>query len=176
MSTLLSVPPATVPMLVNELIWTAVVPLVIAAGVIGTAAWLSIRPRPAWALGVGLGYIVGSVAVTSRSAGLSPAVAKLVRPHEAHDWLPLAVLLAMGVTLLAAAAPRAWQRWIVGLAGLVRVSPCRCDCWPAMSPPNGRPARSWPTSPCSLPPWHSSGCCWPPLVTTSSPASARSCW
>ncbi|MEX0641479.1 MAG: hypothetical protein WD468_02195, partial [Pirellulales bacterium] len=110
------------PMLVNELIWSGGVPLVAAAIAVAVSARFGVRPRAAWALGVGLGFVVASAALTTRTVGMSAAVAKHAQPIEAHDWLPLAVLAAMGVTLLASATPREWQRWIVGLAGLMCVA------------------------------------------------------
>jgi hypothetical protein len=61
------------------------------------------------AIGIGLGYIAGQVALASR-AGVANALATLFEPREAADWLPYAVLLALGIAFFAAHAPPAWQR------------------------------------------------------------------
>jgi hypothetical protein len=45
----------------------------------------------------------------------------LVSPREASDWLPHAVLLALGVTILATYAPRRWQFGVIGLAALLAI-------------------------------------------------------
>jgi hypothetical protein len=103
-------------MLVNEIIWSAALPLVTAAATMAIAGWWRLRPRAVWALAIGLAYVIAGTAFTSRAIGFVNALGKLLRPLEAQDWLPPAVLMAMGITLLAVAAPRTWQRWIVALA------------------------------------------------------------
>ncbi len=78
-------------------------------------------PAVACAAGVGLGYIAGQLTLAGR-AGLGWALTSLIRPREARDWLPLMVLLAMGVTTVATYAPRAWRPWVVGLATLLAMA------------------------------------------------------
>lgn len=106
--------------LANELLWIVTVPLVAAAAAAFVARRLRLRPQAAWAGGVGLGVVAGQLGLSSR-AGFAAGLAALLRPHEARDWLPPAVLLAMSVTMLAVYAPRAWRRWIVALAALVTI-------------------------------------------------------
>src|SRR5262245_45534172 len=79
-------------------------------------------PAPiAWANGAGIGYIVGQLGLAARRGGVERVISTFIRPHEAADWLPLAVLLALGVTVLAIYAPRAWQRIILVLAALMTI-------------------------------------------------------
>jgi hypothetical protein len=106
----------------STLAWTALPPLAAALAMMVVARQLGVRPRAAWAMAVGLGYVVGQAVVVGRTVGPGGALAKLARPHEARDWLPLLVLVAMGITLLGAAAPRTWQRWLVGLGALLCVA------------------------------------------------------
>jgi hypothetical protein len=93
-----------------ELLWVGVVPVTAAAAAMLAARWLKLRPRAAWAASVGVGYVVGQVALASRG-GLATALAALVGPREAGDWLPWAVALAAGTTIWIAHANDAW-RWV----------------------------------------------------------------
>jgi len=108
-------------MLLNEVIYVAVAPLLVAALAAFARRWVQAPPTIAWATGVALGYIAGQFALASR-AGVGHAFSSLINPHEASHWLPLAVLLALGVTLLATYAPRSWRNGIIGLGTLLSVA------------------------------------------------------
>ena len=105
-------------MLLSPLITVAVAAAVAAAGTMLVATYLRARPRASWAISAALGYIAGHLAAQSHG-GLATALLSVIKPHEARDWLPLAVLLAAGVTIFAAYAPRRWRPFVVGLAALL---------------------------------------------------------
>lgn len=96
--------------LVVELAWVGLPPLVAAAVTMLAARRLNLQPRAAWAASVGVGYVVGQLGLVGR-AGFVAALAALVSPHEARDWLPWAVLLAAGATIWVAHAGDS-SRWI----------------------------------------------------------------
>jgi hypothetical protein len=82
-------------------------------------------PRAAWAKSVGGGYVIGQFAMAARS-GWQRGFDTLLSPHEAGDWLPWLVIAAVAITVLAAYAPRPWQRWLVSLAALLAlIAPVR---------------------------------------------------
>lgn len=108
-------------MLLNEVIYVAVAPLLVAAIAAFGLRWVQAPPTVTWATGVALGYIAGQFVLASR-AGVGHAFDSLINPHEASHWLPLAVLLALGVTLLATYAPRSWRDGIIALGTLLSVA------------------------------------------------------
>ena len=65
--------------------------------------------RLAWPLSIGVAYIVGQAALAAPlasgaagwAAGLSPAFGKFFSPGEASQWLPMAVVVAAVVAMLA---------------------------------------------------------------------------
>lgn len=105
----------------SELLWVAVLPFGVAALAMLVSTWLGLPNRAAWAKSVGGGYVIGQVALASR-VGWRAGVGSLFQPREAGEWLPWLVMAAVGITVLAAYAPRNWQRWIVGLAAVVAVA------------------------------------------------------
>jgi hypothetical protein len=54
-------------------------------------------PRVIWPVAIAVGFLTGQLAIKSE-AGLGTALYRFVQPQEAVDWLPLIVLLALGVT------------------------------------------------------------------------------
>jgi hypothetical protein len=100
-----------------ELFWVGIVPLAAAAAAMLAARRLNLRPRAAWAVSVGVGYVVGQLCLMSR-AGFAGAMTALVAPHEARDWLPWAATLAAGATVWVAHAT-ASSRWVGHLLATV---------------------------------------------------------
>jgi len=70
-------------------------PAVVAAVALAIAWKLTHDAVYAGLAGVVLGYVTGHWALDAQGVGLLASVAKSFRPHEARDWLPLAVLLAV---------------------------------------------------------------------------------
>ena len=99
----------------SDLLWIGVLPCVTAAAAMLVCHRVRVRPTAAWAASVGCGFVVGQPGLNAR-VGWHTALEKLLQPREAHDWLPWAVLVAAGISVLAAYAPRSWQRGIVALA------------------------------------------------------------
>ncbi|HEY4233554.1 MAG TPA: hypothetical protein VGM76_09010 [Lacipirellulaceae bacterium] len=106
----------------SELEWVVILPCGIAALVMLVCKWLNLPARAAWAKSVGSGYVVGQVGLAMRAAGWQAGIGSLTAPREAGDWLPWLVMAAAGITVLAAYAPRNWQRWIVSLAAVIAVA------------------------------------------------------
>jgi hypothetical protein len=73
----------------------------------------------AWLVGVSLGYLTGHWALDSVGVGFAAAVAKSFSPHEARDWLPLAVISAAAVEAIALLGKKA-----IVLGWLLRVGWC----------------------------------------------------
>ncbi|MEM9352240.1 MAG: hypothetical protein AAGA92_04435 [Planctomycetota bacterium] len=73
-------------------------PAAVAAVVFACVRWCASRVPAeragalAWAASVVCGYAAGHWALEAAGPGLQEAVAKSFRPHQARDWLPLAVL------------------------------------------------------------------------------------
>ena len=104
----------------SDVLWIGVVPASVAAAIMFLAGRLAVRPTAAWSWSVTGGLVVGMLTQNVRFGG-RVALDKLIHPHAAIDWLPWLVLVAAGITSLAAYAPRSWQRWLVGLAGLFAI-------------------------------------------------------
>jgi hypothetical protein len=79
-----------------------------------------LRSTAAWSLSVAGGLVIGMIAQNVR-VGWQTALEKLLHPQAAMEWLPWLVLVAAGISTLAAYAPRNWQRWLVALAGVFAV-------------------------------------------------------
>jgi hypothetical protein len=89
-------------MILSELTFAAAIPLAVAACVA-----FACRRMPggiAWAAAVAIGFIAGQFALAARH-GIPAALDAFLAPREAVAWLPFAVLLALGITMLTAFAP-----------------------------------------------------------------------
>jgi hypothetical protein len=104
----------------NVLIYAALLPLAVAGLTTIVCRRLRVPPRVSWAAGAGLGYCAGQLGLTG-GPGPARAFSALLRPREAVDWLPHALLLAIGITILASYVPRAWRRLPVFLAAVLVV-------------------------------------------------------
>jgi hypothetical protein len=105
---------------IREALLAGVLPLLIAAAVALALRRMRVRAPACWAAGVGVAYVVGQIGLASRR-GFARGLQTLLAPREASDWLPHAVLLAMGVAILAAYAPRAWRLGIVALSAALAI-------------------------------------------------------
>jgi hypothetical protein len=84
-------------MLTSALLHAGFIPFVVAAITALILRRANIAPRTIWPLAFTAGFLAGQLAITSE-AGLGAALYRFIQPHEAVDWLPLIVLLALGVT------------------------------------------------------------------------------
>jgi hypothetical protein len=106
--------------MITELIYVAIVPFAVAATAALIAWQMRFTPPVVWAVAVGLGYVAAQLALAGR-AGAAGAFASLVAPREAVEWLPYAVLFALGLTILATYAPRTWRRLVIILAVMLSI-------------------------------------------------------
>jgi hypothetical protein len=115
-----------------DLFWVGLVPLVTAAAFMFACGRFGVRSAAAWAASVGAGIAVGKLGLDVR-VGWHTALEKLLRPHEARDWLPWLVLTAAAIGMLARYAPQSRRRdldlaraWVFALAAmLVAAIPAR---------------------------------------------------
>jgi hypothetical protein len=78
----------------NAVLLGGALPAIVAA-VAMLGAWkLGKHAGVAWLVGISLGYLTGHWALDAHGVGFTEAVAKSFSPHEARDWLPLAVISA----------------------------------------------------------------------------------
>ena len=104
----------------SELVYVAIVPFTVAAAAALAARQIRFAPPVVWATAVGLGYIAAQLGLAGR-AGAAGVFASLLAPREAVEWLPYAVLFALGLTILATYAPRTWRRLVIALAILLTI-------------------------------------------------------
>lgn len=108
---------STVAFLLGELLWVAVIPSAVAALILIVSRQLDVRLPVAWAASVSGGAIAGQLGIALRQ-GPDVTIRMLMHPSGAHEWLPWLILTTLGITVLAAYAPRSWQRWVFVLACL----------------------------------------------------------
>jgi len=83
----------------NDLLLGGLLPAVVAAMVLATVWKLFRHAGAAWTISLAVGYLAGhwaldaSPAGHTNAAGIWAAISKSFKPHEARDWLPLAILL-----------------------------------------------------------------------------------
>lgn len=97
-------------MFLEAFIYAGLVPLAVAATVAFALPRLGISRPATWASAVACGYIAAEFGLKGQAGGLATALHALVRPSDAADWLPIFVLLALGVSfLLMNASPARWR-------------------------------------------------------------------
>lgn len=96
--------------------------LMTAAIMLGLAWWLSRRPDFAASLAVAFGYLEGTAVIEMRSAGIGQMAERLLRPHDAQEWLPWIALVAVIPGALAGFAKRRVLGYLTA-AGLALATP-----------------------------------------------------
>jgi hypothetical protein len=99
----------------TDVLWIGAVPAIAAAVAIWVCLRLRLRPNAAWSLSIACGLVVGMVAQNRRD-GWPVALHRLLHPRVAIDWLPWLVLIAAVIQILAAYAPRTFQRYFAAIA------------------------------------------------------------
>jgi hypothetical protein len=111
-------------MLTNALLYAGLLPLVISAAI----AFVMQRVRSAspivWPVAITGGFLVAHFILRGQS-GFTESLHTFLQPHEAIDWLPHIVLLALGVTLVTYLAPAHRYRLIALAAALCLAAPIR---------------------------------------------------
>jgi len=108
-------------MLTTTLIYAGLIPFAAALIVALMVRWLGVSAPATWAWGTALGFITGQVAL-ERQLGVVGAVRLFAHPHEAKDWLPLIVLIALGSSLLLIGASGGRRRFALLIAALVTIA------------------------------------------------------
>lgn len=100
--------------------WGGVLPVVVASTAVAICWKITRNAFVAWLLGISLGYLAGHWGLDSRGVGLGVAVTRSFHPHEARDWLPMAVSTATAIELVALVGNKgAVLAWILRVAGCV---------------------------------------------------------
>lgn len=108
-------------MLQSIFIYAGLLPFITAAVITFALAWLQVSPRAIWAWAVAGGFVVGLVGLKSEE-GMGVAIRAFTQPQEAAYWLPILVLLSLGVSLLLMATPQAGRLFAVALAVFVTIA------------------------------------------------------
>src|SRR5262245_32516170 len=102
-------------MITSTLLLAGLLPLVASTAIGFVMRSRQCRPETIWAVAVGCGFLAGQVGLKSR-AGFDDALQSLVLPHEAVDWLPLVVLVALGASVVMDYLLPSGRRRIIALA------------------------------------------------------------
>jgi len=102
----------------GDILLGGVLPAVVAAAAMLSGWKLTRHAGVAWLIGLSVGYLAGHWALDARGVGFLAAVAKSFNPHEARDWLPLAVVSAAAIEAIALLGKRgATLAWVLRVAG-----------------------------------------------------------
>jgi hypothetical protein len=111
-------------MLTNALLYVGLLPLIGSA----TIAFIMRRmlaPLPiVWPVAIACGFLTAQFALRSQT-GISDSLHTFIEPHEAVDWLPHIVLLALGVTVVTYLAPSGRRRLIALATAFCLAAPVR---------------------------------------------------
>jgi len=78
-----------------DLLWGGLLPAFCAVVALWVVCRMTGNTASAWRTAFVLGYVVGHWALDARKVGMEEAILKSFRATEAHDWMPLAVLIAI---------------------------------------------------------------------------------
>jgi hypothetical protein len=95
-------------MLLDVLIYAALLPFSVAAVVALAARRLRLGRGVAWAVSIAIAYVAAHFALDGYTS--------LLAPREAVNWLPHAVLLAAGIVMLQSSATSSLRRWATVLS------------------------------------------------------------
>jgi hypothetical protein len=105
-------------MILSELLHIAILPAAIAAIAAFIAQQMRLAQAAVWALGIGLGYVAGQLALANRNR-TPTSIWALLTPREAVEWLPYAVLIAIGILIAAAYADSRWRRVVLAICAIL---------------------------------------------------------
>jgi hypothetical protein len=111
-------------MLTNALLYAALLPLVASAMMAFLMRRMSAPSPIVWPTAIACGFLIAQFALRSQ-AGISDSLHSFIEPHEAVDWLPHIVLLALGVTIIMYLAPSDRRRLIALAIALCLAAPVR---------------------------------------------------
>ncbi len=108
-------------MFTTTLLYAGLLPLAAAGLIALLSRQFRVSLQATWACSTAGGFVAGLVGLKSQ-AGLAVAARSFTQPREAADWLPIIVLLALGVSVLLFAAPPAHRRWTLALAAALTIA------------------------------------------------------
>jgi hypothetical protein len=111
-------------MLTNAILYAALLPLVTSAAIAFIMRRMGSPPRTIWPFAITGGFLVAQFVLRGQ-AGFVESLHTFVEPHEAVDWLPHIVLLALGVSIVMYLAPAQRPRLIALAAALCVAVPIR---------------------------------------------------
>jgi hypothetical protein len=104
-------------MILSEILHVAIIPAAVAAIATFIAQQVRIAQAAVWSIGIGLGYVAGQLALANRNAAPTSLWA-LLTPREAVEWLPYAVLIAIGISMAASFAGKRWRAPLLALSAI----------------------------------------------------------
>jgi hypothetical protein len=111
-------------MLTNALLYAGLLPLAVSAAIAFIMRQFRYPPQIAWSVATTVGFLIAQFALRSQS-GLDVSLHTFIQPHEALDWLPHIVLLALGVGIVMHLAPAHRPSLIALGAALCLAAPAR---------------------------------------------------
>src|SRR3954471_226385 len=102
-------------MFFNAFLYAGLLPLVISAAIAFVMQRLKSSPRSVWSVAIGGGFIAAQFGLKGQSS-FANAWQSFMQPHEAADWLPLIVLLAIAIRLIMQYLASLSGRWALPLA------------------------------------------------------------
>src|SRR6478735_9930932 len=109
---------------INTLLYAALLPLIASAAIAFVMRRMRSPVQIVWPVAITGGFLAGQFALRGQS-GLSESLQTFFGPHEAVDWLPHIVLLALGVSIVMYLAPAQRPRLIVLAVALCLAAPLR---------------------------------------------------
>jgi hypothetical protein len=111
-------------MLTNTNLYAALLPLVASVSIAFIMRQMQTPLPIVWPVAITSGFLAGQFTLRGQS-GFAESLHTFLQPHEAVDWLPHIVLLALGVSLVMYLAPARRYRLIVLAAALCVAAPVR---------------------------------------------------
>lgn len=108
-------------MFTATLIYAGLLPFAASAIIAFALGRMRVSHPATWACGLACGFVVGLFGLKSQ-AGFAAALKSIAQPHEAADWLPIIVLLALGVSVLLLSAPPSHWRRTIALAAVLAIA------------------------------------------------------
>jgi hypothetical protein len=111
-------------MLINTLLYAALLPLIASAAIAFIMRRMRSPVRIVWPVAITGGFLIAQFALRGQS-GIVESLQTFLSPHEAVDWLPHIVLLALGLSIVMYLAPAQRPRLIALAVALCLAAPLR---------------------------------------------------
>src|SRR6266480_4503841 len=111
-------------MLTNAILYAGLLPLITSATIAIVLQRMRVSSPIVWPVAIACGFLTAQFTLRSQT-GISDSLHSFIEPHEAVDWLPHILLLALGVTVVAYMAPIDRRPLIALAAALCLAAPVR---------------------------------------------------